>query len=97
MTKVRSWLLLLPVALLAAVPCRGEERAYLMGSTPFFATAGAFPDWRFEDLGDKDFIALHADDFWGVPWEAFAAGAAPAPAWSAKWRRWRRSPAPAAK
>lgn len=86
MTKARFWLLLVPVALLAAVPCRGEERVYLMGSTPFFATVGAFPDWRFEDLGDKDFIALHVDDFWGVPWEAFAAGAAPPPAWSAKWQ-----------
>jgi hypothetical protein len=61
-------------------------RSFLMGSTPFFATPTAFPDWRFENLDDKDLLSLHVDDFWGVPWDQCdASGCTPPAAWVAKW------------
>jgi hypothetical protein len=57
-----------------------------MGTTPFFATPTQFPDWRFENLDDKDLLSVHADDFWGVPWDQCnAAGCTPPAAWAAKW------------
>lgn len=34
-----------------------ENRPFLMGSTPFFVTAAAFPDWRFENLEDRDLLS----------------------------------------
>jgi hypothetical protein len=44
-----------------------------MGSTPFFThmagTQLVFPDWRFENLDDRDLLSLHVDDFLGVPWD----------------------------
>lgn len=50
-----------------------ETRSFLMGSTPFFTSFNGsqviFPDWRFENLGDRDLLSLHVDDFWGVPWD----------------------------
>ncbi|MEJ2393373.1 MAG: hypothetical protein P8Z77_01100 [Candidatus Thiodiazotropha sp.] len=50
-----------------------ETRPFLMGSTPFFASHNGsnvtMPDWRFENLDDRDLISLHVDDFWGVPWD----------------------------
>jgi hypothetical protein len=64
----------------------GLTRSYWMGTTPFFATPAQFPDWRFEDLDDKDMLSIHVDDFWGVPWDQCnAAGCAPPPVWVAKW------------
>lgn len=61
-------------------------RSFWMGTTPFFATSTTFPDWRFENLGDKDLVSVHADDFWGVPWDQCnAGGCAPPAAWTAKW------------
>jgi hypothetical protein len=50
-----------------------DTRPFLMGSTPFFARHDGskiiFPDWRFENLDDRDLVSLHVDDFWGVPWD----------------------------
>jgi hypothetical protein len=46
----------------------GSSRSFLMGSTPFFASSTAFPDFRFENMDDRDLLSLHVDDFWGVPW-----------------------------
>lgn len=61
-------------------------RSFLMGTTPFFATPSAFPDWRFDNLDDKDLLSLHADDFWGVPWDQCnAGGCTPPTAWVEKW------------
>lgn len=57
-----------------------------MGSTPFFTTPTAFPDWRFENLDDKDLLSIHVDDFWGVPWDQCnTAGCTPPAAWVTKW------------
>lgn len=64
----------------------GSTRSFWMGSTPFFATPSVFPDWRFENLDDKDLLSIHVDDFWGVPWDQCnAAGCTPPAAWAAKW------------
>lgn len=61
-------------------------RTFLMGTTPFFVTSTTFPDWRFENLEDKDLLSLHADDFWGVPWDqCSAAGCTPPAPWVEKW------------
>ncbi len=62
-------------------------RSFYMGTTPFFATATAFPDWRFENMDDKDLLSVHIDDFWGVPWTEFATGPNPTlpAAWVTKW------------
>lgn len=50
-----------------------ETRSFLMGSTPFFTSfdgsQAIFPDWRFENLDDRDLLSLHVDDFLGVPWD----------------------------
>lgn len=64
----------------------GPTRSFQMGTTPFFATPTLFPDWRFENLEDKDLLSIHADDFWGVPWdECNASGCTPPAAWVGKW------------
>ncbi len=64
----------------------GPTRSFLMGTSPFFATSTAFPDWRFENLDDKDLLSIHGDDFWGVPWEQCnAAGCTPPQAWVTQW------------
>lgn len=61
-------------------------RSYWMGTTPFFATPTSFPDWQFENLEDKDLLSIHADDFWGVPWDQCnASGCTPPAAWVSKW------------
>lgn len=62
-----------------------QSRPFLMGSTPFFATPSAFPDWKFENLGDRDLLSLHVDDFLGVPWAEFLNGTPLPAAWVAKW------------
>jgi hypothetical protein len=64
-------------------------RSFHMGATPFFATASAFPDFRFENLDDRDLLSLHVDDFWGVPWQQCAGSTCtglPA-AWVARWQQ----------
>lgn len=64
----------------------GPTRSFWMGATPFFATPTLFPDWRFENLNDKDLLSIHADDFWGVPWDQCnATGCTPPAAWVTKW------------
>jgi hypothetical protein len=65
-----------------------NTRPFLMGSTPFFAAATAFPDWRFENMDDRDLLALHVDDFLGVPWDQCSStGCANLPAsWISKWQ-----------
>lgn len=80
------------VAVLTLYACSGggggstATRSYWMGTTPFFATPSLFPDWRFENLEDKDLLSIHADDFWGVPWEQCnASGCTPPAAWVSKW------------
>ncbi|GEM_PF-3424251 len=63
-------------------------RTFYLGTTPFFATATAFPDWRFENLDDKDLLSVHVDDFWGIPWDDFRTSANPSTipaAWVTKW------------
>lgn len=64
-----------------------QTRSFRMGTSPFFATHTAFPDFVFENLGDKDILSLHVDDFWGVPWTQCAgAGCTNLPAnWVAQW------------
>ncbi len=73
-------------------PVPGPSRVFLMGSTPFFASADdnfnvIFPDWRFENLDDRDLVSLHVDDFWGVPWDYCDAAACTnlPDAWVAQW------------
>ncbi len=67
-------------------------RAFLMGATPFQAsyvgTTMAFPDWKFENMGDRDLLSVHVDDFWGVPWDhCNASGCTNLPAaWWAQWQ-----------
>jgi hypothetical protein len=55
-----------------SAPATGA-RPFLMGSTPFFASHNGsnvtMPDWRFENLDDRDLTSLHVDDFRGVPWD----------------------------
>ena len=98
---LRSWAL---VALaLAVTGCgsgddnddhAGPTRPFLMGATPFFtqydATTGkvTFPDWRFENLDERDLLSLHVDDFWGVPWDYCDAAACTnlPPSWTEKWQ-----------
>ena len=64
----------------------GPTRPFQMGTTPFFATPALFPDWRFENLEDKDLLSIHVDDFWGVPWnQCNATGCTPPPAWVNQW------------
>lgn len=41
--------------------------------------------YKFENLGDKDFLSIHVDDFLGVPWDNFKNGTPPPAAWAAKW------------
>lgn len=97
MKKPAVLLCLLPLVFLLTV-CGGnsgsnsgsstaETRTFLMGTTPFFTTATVFPDWRFENMGDKDLLSMHADDFWGVPWDEFRTSANPTlpAAWVSKW------------
>ena len=64
----------------------GLTRSFWMGTTPFFATSTLFPDWRFENLDDKDLLSIHVDDFWGVPWDQCnASGCTPPAAWVTQW------------
>lgn len=67
-------------------PTSAPTRSFLMGTTPFFTTPTVFPDWRFEDLDDKDLLSIHVDDFWGVPWDQCTAlVCTPPAAWVTKW------------
>jgi hypothetical protein len=70
-----------------------ETRSFRMGSSPFFASVDGeqviFPDWRFENLDDRDLLSLHVDDFWGVPWDycdATACSGLPH-SWVDQWRQ----------
>jgi len=70
-----------------------SSRPFLMGSTPFFTRFDGsrirFPDWRFENLEDRDLLSLHVDDFWGVPWDycdATACSDLP-PSWVGQWQQ----------
>lgn len=66
-------------------------RSFLMGATPFQAGlvngVVAFPDWKFENLADRDLLSVHADDFWGVPWSHCSAAGCSGlpPSWVAQW------------
>ncbi len=96
----RKYLLMLLVLFVAGIllatglhACRSgsgngtESRPFLMGSTPFFATPTAFPDWKFENLEDRDLLSLHVDDFLGVPWSEFVKATPSLPsAWVTKWQ-----------
>lgn len=69
------------------------SRPFLMGSTPFFASAdlnrSVLPDWRFENLEERDLLSLHVDDFLGVPWDycdAVVCDNLPT-AWLDRWRQ----------
>lgn len=62
-----------------------QTRSFMMGTTPFFATPAAFPDWRFENLDDKDLLSIHIDDFLGVPWDQCdSTGCNPPAAWTTR-------------
>jgi hypothetical protein len=70
-----------------------EIRSFRMGSSPFFTSVDGghvvFPDWRFENLDDRDLLSLHVDDFWGVPWDYCSATACsnlPQP-WVDQWQQ----------
>jgi hypothetical protein len=70
-------------------PPPSPTRSFYMGATPFFATATAFPDFRLENLDERDLLSVHVDDFWGVPWDQCAGTACtglPA-AWAARWQQ----------
>lgn len=70
-------------------PPAAQVRSFYMGTSPFFATATAFPDFRLENLDDKDLLSVHVDDFWGVPWDQCAGAACtglPA-AWVSRWQQ----------
>lgn len=64
-----------------------------MGTTPFgINVSGAsitFPDWKFENMDDKDLLSIHVDDFWGVPWDyCNALGCSNLPAaWTGQWQQ----------
>ncbi|MFO0668666.1 MAG: hypothetical protein U0235_03415 [Polyangiaceae bacterium] len=75
----------IPVAPDGGAPEGG--RTFFMGSSPFFATQSAFPDFRFDYLVDVDLLSLHVDDFFGVPWSQLEAGTALPSAWTAKWSK----------
>jgi hypothetical protein len=69
-------------------PSTAPTRSFYMGSTPYFARPGVSgPDWRFENMGERDLLSLHVDDFWGVPWDyCNAAGCSNLPAsWRTSW------------
>ncbi|MBM4777118.1 MAG: hypothetical protein GQE15_05380 [Archangiaceae bacterium] len=61
----------------------------MLGFSPFWADqAVPFGQWNYDFLPRADFISLHADDFFGIPFEAFATTSAPTnlpPSWVAKW------------
>jgi hypothetical protein len=63
----------------------GPSRSFYMGTTPFFTTPAVYPDWRMENLGDKDLLSVHADDFMGVPWVEFRDDLPLPSAWVSKW------------
>src|SRR5258706_154633 len=46
------------------------QRTFLMGTSTFTD----FFQFKFENPGDKDFFAVHVDDFLGIPWTAFQNG-----------------------
>lgn len=59
-----------------------------MGSTPYFSRPGVNgPDWRYENMGERDLLSLHVDDFLGVPWDyCNASGCTGLPAsWQSYW------------
>ncbi len=60
-------------------------RSYYLGSTPFFTTPAAFPDWRFENLADRDLLSVHVDDFLGIPWTQFQNSTALPAGWVSQW------------
>lgn len=62
-----------------------DTRTFYLGSTPFFSTPSAFPDWRFENLDDRDLLSVHVDDFLGIPWNQFLTGSTLPAAWAAQW------------
>ncbi|MES9862203.1 MAG: hypothetical protein ABW157_14445 [Candidatus Thiodiazotropha sp. LLP2] len=70
-----------------------DSRPFLMGSTPFSMRHNGrnivMPDWQFENMEDRDLLSLHADDFWGVPWDyCDATGCSNLPqAWVDQWQQ----------
>src|ERR1035437_6796518 len=69
-----SWIWAVVVGMIPifwAVPSPAAQRPFLMGTTPFFADISSFPDWKFENLDEKDIVSLHVDDFLGIPWTSF--------------------------
>jgi hypothetical protein len=68
-------------------PPVAPTRSFYMGSTPYFARPAIAPDWRFENMAERDLLSLHVDDFWGVPWDhCNAAGCTNLPAsWKSSW------------
>lgn len=73
----------------APTPTPVPTRSFYMGASPFFATATALPDFRFENLDERDLLSVHVDDFWGVPWDQCAGTACTGlPAtWVARWQQ----------
>lgn len=60
-------------------------RSFFMGTTPIGTSGTTFPSIELDHLADGDLVSLHIDDFWGIPWDAFAAGAAPPAPWADRW------------
>jgi hypothetical protein len=73
----------------ASAPPPAPTRSFYMGASPFFATATAFPDFRLENMDERDLLSVHIDDFWGVPWDQCAGTACTAlpAAFVARWQQ----------
>jgi hypothetical protein len=68
-------------AVLVSGPAFAAERSFLMGTSNFSDNF----QYTYENLSDKDLIALHLDDFLGIPWENFQNGTPPPAAWVDRW------------
>jgi hypothetical protein len=66
----------------APPPPDAPTRAYHLASAAVQLDPVAGPVHTADLAGDVDAVNVH-QDFFGVPWDAFAAGAAPPPAWAA--------------
>ncbi|MBI4055657.1 MAG: hypothetical protein HY402_05960, partial [Elusimicrobia bacterium] len=62
------------------------SRTFWMGTTPFTFQPGTFIEARFENPSDKDLLSLHADDFWGVPWDSFLNDTPLPTPWASRWQ-----------
>jgi hypothetical protein len=56
------------------------SRRVMLGFSPFWADQHVpFGNWSYDFLPMADFVSVHADDFFGVPFDAFATTRCAAP------------------